>query len=114
MSAVPDSLQFVYTWLFERTARGLLTDREMQAVEQHLLRNPRAGDSLSATGGVRKIRAGLPGRGKRGGARVLYYYIELRSKVYFLLAFAKNVQANLTSDHKKSLRQLVRQLEGEE
>lgn len=45
---------------------------------------------------------------------MLYYYIELRSKVYFLLAFAKNVQANLTSDHKKSLRRLVRQLEGEE
>lgn len=111
MSTRQPSLEFVYTKLFERTAQGLLTDEEMRAVELELLENPRAGAVETGTGGIRKIRAALRSRGKSGGARVVYFYIEIRAKVYFLFAFPKSEQGSLTNEQRKVLRELARQLE---
>ena len=111
MSTKQPTLQFIYTKLFERTAQGLLTDDEMRAVELELLENPRAGAVEAGTGGVRKIRAAIRGRGKSGGARVVYFYIEMRAKIYFLFAFPKSGQASLTNEQRKLLRELTRQLE---
>ncbi len=104
-------LEFVYTPLFEATAGELLTDEAMRHVELALLAEPRAGDLVAGTGGVRKLRAPLPGQGKRGGARVIYLYIEVRDRVYFLLAYAKNEQVDLTQDQKQALRTMAKQLE---
>ena len=107
-------LEFVYLELFERTARGLVTAEEMRAVEEELLENPEKGSLLGETGGVRKIRAAIRGAGKRGGARIVYLYVRVRSKVYFILAFPKNVQANLTDPQKRAIRALVARLKEEE
>ena len=51
--------------------------------------------------------------GKSGGARVAYLYVQARETIYLLLAFPKNVQANLTADQKKALRKLVAKLKKE-
>lgn len=104
-------LEFVYTPLFETSARRLLTDDVMRGIELALLAEPRIGDLVAGSGGVRKIRAPLPGRGKRGGARVIYLYLEIRHRIYFLLAYAKNDQMNLTADQKGALQAMVRELE---
>ncbi len=69
--------EFIYTELFEKTAAGLLTDPIMEDVENTLCINPRAGDVMRNTNGVRKLRVALPGRGKRGSARVTYLYVEV-------------------------------------
>jgi len=89
--------EFIYTELFEKTAADLLTDPIMESVENDLCVNPRAGDVIRGTNGVRKIRVALPGRGKRGAARVTYLYVEVGGTIYFLLAYAKNTQGNITA-----------------
>lgn len=104
-------LEFVYTPLFDTATADLLDDEAIRQVELALLVEPRAGALVAGTGGIRKLRAPLPGRGKHGGARVLYLYLEVRGRIYFLLAYAKNEQVDLTSAQKKALRAMVKQLE---
>jgi hypothetical protein len=103
-------LEFVYVALFERTRKGVLTDAEVKEVEDALLANPRAGVVMVNTGGVRKVRAAQEQRGKSGSARVAYLYVEEQATVYFVIAFPKNVQGNLTDAQKKQLRTLVAQI----
>jgi hypothetical protein len=107
-----DYLEFVYLHIFERTAEGLLSGEEMKAAEDELLENPQKGSIQAGTGGVRKMRAGVGGRGKSGGARIVYLYVPRRQTIYFILAFSKNVQANLTAEQKKVIRRLVHDLKG--
>ena len=61
---------------------------------------------MRGTGGFRKIRMRLPGRGKRGGARVIYYYLSADGVVYLVSLYAKNVQENLTTNQTKQLKAL--------
>ena len=107
-------LEFVYLELFERTRKGVLSDAEMKAVEDELLANPRAGVVIVNTAGVRKVRAAQEHRGKSGSARVVYLYDEEQRTVYFILAFPKNVQGNLTAEQKKLVRALVVQVRQQE
>jgi hypothetical protein len=81
-------------------------------MEEELVHNPRAGDLMANTAGVRKIRVANEGRGKRGSARVVYLHVEVRETVYLLLAFPKNVQANLSATEKAQVRMLVAQIRG--
>jgi hypothetical protein len=74
-----------------------------------LVANPHAGDLIQRSGGLRKIRLGLAGRGTRGGARVIYYWVTAKSQIYMLVAYAKNVQEDLTADQLQVLRALVKQ-----
>lgn len=106
-------LEFVRLPSFERGAEGLLTEEDIRALEQTLIQNPRAGAVLRDAGGVRKVRVAIEGRGKSGSARVVYLYVEVREKVYLLLVFAKNQQANLSSEQLKRVRQLVETLKAE-
>ncbi|MCY1304939.1 Toxin HigB-2 [compost metagenome] len=69
--------------------------------------NPKAGDLIQGTGGLRKIRIAAKGHGKRGGARVIYYHFVSASQIAFLLAYPKGEQEDLTSDQKKVLRQVI-------
>lgn len=101
------ALEFVYTPLFERTRKSLLSDEDMKRVEDELLADPKRGALMGGTGGIRKMRAAQESRGKRGSARVAYLYLEERGTVYFLIAFGKNVQANLTAAECRMLRQIV-------
>jgi hypothetical protein len=107
-------LEFVYLALFERTRKGVLSDAEMKAVEDELLADPRAGVVMAGTDGVRKVRAAQEFRGKSGSARVAYLYVPEHATVYFIIAFAKNVQGNLTSEQKKQVRGLVAQIKDDD
>ena len=106
-------LEFVYLALFERSRTGILEDSDLKALEDVLLANPRAGVVMAGTGGVRKLRAAREGRGKSGGARVVYLFIEEQATVYLILAFPKNVQGNLTPEQKRLVRTLVGQVKQE-
>lgn len=107
------NLAFIYLESFDRRAAGILTDDEMRVVEQQLLANPNAGAVVAGTNGARKVRVALPGRGKRGSARVIYLYIVVREKVYFLWAYAKSQQDDLTPGEKQEIAALVRRLQAE-
>jgi hypothetical protein len=68
---------------------------------------PEAGRIVAETGGVRKVRWGLAGRGKRGGARVIYYYHSERLPLFLLTAYPKNEKANLTQAERSAMKRLV-------
>jgi hypothetical protein len=82
-------------------------------MEQDLLEDPERGVLIGGTGGVRKLRVALPGRGRSGGARVIYLYLAPRGRVYLLLAYAKHEAADLSPRGKALMRRLVRRLEEE-
>ena len=73
-----------------------------------LILRPEAGDLIPGTKGLRKIRWGAEGRGKRGGLRVIYYYKNDRGQIYFLYAYPKSKQADLSAEQKSALTRLVK------
>ena len=66
---------FVETPIFTADVRELLTDEEYSALQEHLVDQPNAGPVIAGTGGLRKIRWTVAGKGKRGGTRVIYYRV---------------------------------------
>jgi hypothetical protein len=100
---------FIETPVFTRQIKALVEDEEYRLLQLRLVANPDAGDLIPRSGGLRKIRVGVTGRGKRGGARVIYYWVTARSQIYMLLAYAKNVQEDLTEQQLHTLRALVKQ-----
>ncbi len=110
MSTLP-LRHFIQTSTFARVAASAgIGEDEILTLEAELREDPRRGQVVAQTGGSRKIRVALPGGGKSGGARVLYFYNEAVDTVYFLLAYPKNVQGNLTARQKKIVRDLVARL----
>jgi hypothetical protein len=72
----------------------------------YLAANPGAGDLMPGTGGVRKLRWGLEGRGKRGGARVIYYFHSAQIPLFIYAIYAKNMQDDLSNADKNELKQI--------
>ncbi|HZE55068.1 MAG TPA: type II toxin-antitoxin system RelE/ParE family toxin [Bradyrhizobium sp.] len=93
--------------LFSRQAGDVWDDAEREAFIEFIARNPEQGDLIPETGGVRKIRWVRPGSGKRGGARVIYFYHNGDRPLYLLLVYAKARQENLTAEEKKVVRKLA-------
>lgn len=100
---------FLETPVFTRQIKGLVDDEEYRLLQARLIANPDAGDLIPRSGGLRKIRMRVAGRGKRGGARVIYYWVTAKSQIYMLLAYAKNVQEDLTEEQLRVMRDLVKQ-----
>ena len=92
---------------FARQADKLFSEDEKRAVIDFLAENPLAGDEIPGTGGVRKLRFGASGRGKRGGARVIYYFLDETMPIYALLAYAKSARTDLSPDRKRAVSALV-------
>lgn len=93
---------------FLSATRKLLSDEERSLLVDYLAHHPDAGDLIPGTGGVRKLRWGLEGRGKRGGARVIYFYHSADLPLFALTAYAKNERANLSQQDRNDFRRLTR------
>ena len=100
---------FVELPVFTRVAAGLFDDDALQGIQEILLTDPEAGDVIPGGGGLRKLRVPLPGRGKRGGARVIYYWWARREHCYLVYAYAKNDQSDLTREQLKQLARIMKQ-----
>ena len=103
-------LTVVETPEFIRRIAKLVDDDEREALIAYLAANPTAGDLIPGTGGVRKLRWGLEGRGKRGGARIIHFFHSARVPLFLLTAFAKNERADLSQADRNSFRQLTKTL----
>jgi len=68
---------------------------------------PKAGDAIKGTGGIRKIRIPMGNKGKRGGARVIYVDIEVKATIYFINVYAKDEKDDLTEEEKKAFKTVV-------
>ena len=106
--------EFIYTAPFRSSWKAMgLTDKDLELLEEALLVNPQIGDVIEGTGGARKFRIQLDGRGKRGGGRVVYVDIYEKEQLYLLFAYPKNVQSDLTPEQKKAIRSLIEQIKKE-
>jgi hypothetical protein len=88
---------------YQRRADELLTADEQDAVIDLIAQDPACGDVIQGTGGLRKIRIGRSGSGKRGGARVIYYFYNEDFPAVLMALYAKNEKADLTARDKKAL-----------
>ena len=102
---------FVETPPFERSREGYFGDEHYRLLQVWLMANPEAGNVIRGSGGIRKLRWGREGRGKRGGMRVIYYYASALSHIYFLTLYRKSEVSDLSRGQIKVLRNLVKQIE---
>jgi hypothetical protein len=103
----------VETAVFLRQAEDVWEDAEREAFVNFIAWNPETGDVIPETGGVRKVRWSRSGIGRRGGARVIYFYHSADRPVYLLMVYAKARREDLTPDEKKTVRKLAAVLKGE-
>jgi hypothetical protein len=95
---------------FLTTARRLMEEDERALLVHYLAYNPMAGTLIPGTGGVRKLRWGLEGRGKRGGARVIYFFHSADIPLFALSVYGKSARVDLSQADKNRFRQLTRLL----
>jgi hypothetical protein len=100
----------VETQEFLSATKKLMDDAERAELVLYLAYNPTAGDVIPGSGGVRKLRWGLEGRGKRGGARVIYFFHDTEMPLLLLKAYAKNEQEDLSQIQLKKLQQFAIQM----
>jgi hypothetical protein len=106
----PVPVTVVETSEFIAATRKIMSEAERALLVDYLAHNPMAGDLVRGTGGVRKVRWGLEGRGKRGGARVIYFYHDDGMPLFGLTAYAKNERADLSQQDRNDFRQLTMRL----
>lgn len=84
-----------------------MDDSLYRELQSSLIENPDAGDLIEGTGGLRKLRWKLPGTGKRGGVRVIYYWRMAENQILMLLVYPKSAKDDLSPAEKKQLRSIV-------
>ena len=98
---------------FTRQASKLFTDEEKHELINLLAADPLAGDVIRGTGGIRKLRFRATGVGKRGGSRVIYYYLDDNTPIYALLAYAKSARTDLTQVERRTVAALAAAIKSE-
>src|SRR5579871_4515159 len=94
---------------YRRRAGELLTSEEQDAVIDLIAYEPTCGDVIPGTGGLRKVRVGRSGKGKRSGARIIYYFHNSAVPILLLAIYAKNEKSDLTDAEKKEFAALVKE-----
>ncbi|MCK4294645.1 MAG: type II toxin-antitoxin system RelE/ParE family toxin [Planctomycetes bacterium] len=102
-------MEFIETSVFTRQITQLLTDAEYEQLQRVLLLWPLAGDLIKHSGGLRKLRYKAKGKGKRGGIRVVYYYLTEDEKIFMLYAYPKGRKDDLNAKELKILRAIVKE-----
>ncbi|MEX2258181.1 MAG: type II toxin-antitoxin system RelE/ParE family toxin [Woeseia sp.] len=102
-------LVFLETPLFARLLGDYLTDESYRELQRALMENPDMGDLMPGTGGFRKVRwaDARRGKGKRGGLRVIYYYLSADHQIWLFTLYDKDEAADLTTDEKKALKKAI-------
>jgi hypothetical protein len=98
---------FIETHVFSRLVQDYLTDEQYALMQQALIADPDAGPVIPGSGGVRKLRWAAPGRGKRGGYRVVYYVRRLSGQIWMLTIYPKNVAENIPAHVLRQIRKEV-------
>ncbi|MFA7240111.1 MAG: type II toxin-antitoxin system RelE/ParE family toxin [Sulfuricellaceae bacterium] len=103
-------IQLMFTFLelapFSVVREKYLDDRDFAALQNFLIKYPEAGDVIPGSGGCRKLRYALEGRGKRGGARVIYFLQLANGRIVLVTMYAKNVRENIDPALLKCLKEL--------
>jgi mRNA-degrading endonuclease RelE of RelBE toxin-antitoxin system len=97
----------IETSIFTRQVQALLTDEEYRHLQRALVLHPNMGRVIRGSGGLRKARWSIAGRGKRGGLRVIYYWAVAQDKILMLFIYPKSERDDLTPEQLKVLRSIV-------
>jgi len=95
------------TSIFTRQVRQLLSDEDYRTLQIALADRPDMGAVIVGSGGIRKTRWVAQGRGKRGGVRVIYYWVTQQDRLLMLLMYSKSEQDNLSREQLQILRKIV-------
>ena len=98
------------TPMFIKKAEKLMSEEERAELINYVAANPKEGDVMANTGGVRKLRFARKGQGKSGSYRVVYYYYNPKNPVFMFTVFGKNEKANLVKADRNTLSKLVKLL----
>ena len=103
---------FVELPIFRSRWKSLgLNDSDLRRLQEELLADPKIGDVMRKTGGIRKMRFAFEKKGKSGSVRVIYVDFEVYEKIFLLTAYAKNEKDNLSDAECNELKQLIKMLE---
>jgi len=91
-----NTMVIIETSVITRRIRDLMSDGEYSELQDALVKRPDMGDLIPGSGGLRKVRWGLEGHGKRGGVRVIYYWAVNAAQIRMLYVYSKGRQENLT------------------
>lgn len=97
----------IETSVFSRLIQELMSDEDYRVLQEALITRPESGDIIKGSGGLRKIRWKLEGQGKRGGIRVIYYWVTADDQIRMLYVYRKSKQANLTAEQLAILKSIV-------
>ena len=106
-------LSVIETNAFIKSAAPLFTETEKAALISYLAANPFAGDEIRGSGGVRKVRFAIGGRGKSGGARVIYFVYDLGHPLMLLACYGKSDRANLSDAEINAFARLTAEIKAE-
>ncbi len=98
----------IETSIFTRQVRDLLSEDEYRELQMTLVSRPHSGTVIKGSGGLRKVRWAVKGRGKRGGVRVIYYWAVAQNRLLMLLMYSKSERDNLTPDRLRILKKTVK------
>jgi hypothetical protein len=97
----------IETPIFTKRIQELISDEEYRLLQIHLVNRPDAGKTIPGSGGLRKLRWSAGGHGKRGGIRVIYYWLLPREAILLLYAYPKSEQDDLTAEQLRQIRKVV-------
>jgi len=103
-------LEIVETPIFSEDIDKILRPEEYRKLQLELVMSPTKGALIKKTGGARKLRFAIPGKGRSGGIRIIYYY-KVEERIYLLLVYKKSKQENLTPKQCKALKALIERIE---
>jgi len=107
------TMVFIESAIFTKQVQELLTDDSYAEFQHYLAQCPKAGDVIRDTGGLRKVRWSVPGRGKSGGVRVIYYHVSTQGQCRMLLIYRKGIKDDLSAAEEEGAPQAERELVGD-
>jgi hypothetical protein len=111
LGAYSEAMVFVELTPFIAFRREYWTDEDLRALQSFLLASPAAGDLIRGGSGLRKLRWSAQGRGKRGGARVIYYWHVPRHHLCLIYGYVKSEREDLTPQQVKALAELMKDVD---
>jgi hypothetical protein len=97
----------IETSIFTKQINSLLKDDEYRALQNHIVEVPNSGDIIKGSGGIRKLRWQSSGHGKRGGARIIYFWATSEEQIFMLYAYPKKDMSDLSKDQLSILKKVV-------
>lgn len=101
------NMVIIETSIFSRLIQDMMSDDDYRLLQEALITRPDAGAIIKGSGGLRKVRWKLEGKGKSGGVRVIYYWVTADDQIRMLYAYKKSNQSDLTPDQVAMLKQII-------